>query len=115
MTGNFIEGSTAAGVLVIIYSLSDSKSDDPFYIQSSASEGRNVMIDIRGLRSGLYGVSIFVVLVDGLPCTKAATKPRLVSVTNSECSGDCHRLLTHDCVYMHVRLCLWHIVCTLLL
>ena len=84
VTGDFIEGSTAAGVLVIIYNPSDSNSNAPLYIQSSVSEGRNVTVDIGGLAIGRFGLSAFVVLEDGLPFTNVATKPRFVSVTNSE-------------------------------
>ena len=74
MTGDFIEGSTATGFLVI---LSYHSNDSNFRYH----QGRREVI-VQGLPHGEYGISVFAVEEDGLPFVRAATTSREVSVTD---------------------------------
>ena len=78
VTGDFIQGSTATGVLVIIVN----DSDIEHHLISKGSNENEVEGIISGLAGGQYTVSVFVVGKDGLPFERAATKPRSVSVEN---------------------------------
>ena len=86
VTGSFINGSTATAILVIVYS-----DSDVYYIFSSPSEEET---NVRGLPSGLYNVSVFVVEENGLPFNRSATTPRSVSVMEGE-----HGEQSHACIY----------------
>ena len=72
--GDFIQGSTATGLLVIIYSQSD--DCDIQYVNSKYS-GQSVDITVAGLTSGPYRVSVFV-LENGVPFSRVATLPQTV-------------------------------------
>ena len=74
VTGDFIQGSTATGLLVIVYSLSD--DSDVQYVNSKYY-GQNVVITVAGLTSGQYGVSVFV-QENGVPFLRATTLPQTV-------------------------------------
>ena len=58
VTGNFIPGSAANAILVIIYS---ETLRDVYYMFSSQSVQEKIMASVGGLPCGLYNVSIFVV------------------------------------------------------
>ena len=74
VTGDFIQGSTATGLLVIVYSQSD---DSDIQYVNSEYQGQNMDITVAGLTSGQYGVSVFV-LENGVPFLRVATLPRIV-------------------------------------
>ena len=74
--GDFIQGSTATGLLVIIYSQSD---DCNIQYINSKCPGQNVDITVAGLTSGQYGVSVFV-LENGVPFLRVATLPRILNM-----------------------------------
>lgn len=74
--GNFISNSTAAGLLIIVYSISDKFS--AWYIFQSHSE--SVVTTIRGLPSGEYSISVFIIEASGLPFSRSAMRPRKVSI-----------------------------------
>ena len=79
MTGNFVNGSTTRAILAVVYS--DSGSDVYYTISPPSSEEEKLSTNISGLPSGLYNVSVFVVVDDGLPFPRSATTPRSVSLT----------------------------------
>ena len=88
VTGDFIQGSTATGVLVIIYS--QSNDSDTHYVNSEY-HGQNTEITVDGLTSGSqYGVSIFV-LENGLPFSRVATLPQTLytNITQQSTCIDC--------------------------
>lgn len=93
VTGNFINGSTATAMLVIVYS--DRLSDVYYMFSPSSSKQEKVMTIVTGLSSGLYNVSIFVVKENGLPFNRSATTPRSVSVTE----GGRGKLIHYHCMY----------------
>ena len=74
VTGDFIQGSTATGLLVIIYSPSN---DCDIQYVNSKYDGQNVDITVAGLTSSQYGVSVFV-LENGIPFSRVATLPLTV-------------------------------------
>ena len=74
VTGDFIDGSSAIGILIIAYS-----SDSNVYYQF-ISRSDLPMSDMSGLSGGLYKVSIFVMDDSGLPFSKSATVPRNVTI-----------------------------------
>ena len=74
MTGDFIQGSTATGVLVIVYSQSD---DSDIHYHSSEYDGQNAEIVVDRLTGGPYGVSVFV-LEKGLPFSRVAALPQML-------------------------------------
>ena len=84
MTGDFINGSSATSILVIIYS-TDNRNDIYYTISSLSTEGETLVSNINSLPSGPYNVSVFV-LEDGLPFIRSDSTPRSVLV--EEHQGD---------------------------
>ena len=87
VTGDFIDGSTATGLLIIIYSLTN--DSDVHYIAggSTSQQPRNVHVSVPGLAGGEYSISVFVVEENGLPFERVATSPKLVAVDRREHEG----------------------------
>ena len=77
VTADFIDGSTASGLMVTIVSENDRVQHR--FITREGNEN-DVNNDLSGMDSGQYTVSVFVVDKDGVPLQRAATKPRHVSV-----------------------------------
>ena len=73
MTGDFIDGSTATGLLIIIYSLTN---DFSVHYIDGGSNSR--------LAGGKYKTSVFVVEENGLAFERVATLPKLVAVETSK-------------------------------
>ena len=93
MTGDFIKGSTATGVLIIVYSQSN---DSDIHYKSSECEGQSTEANVVGLTGSRYDVSVFV-LEDRLPFSRASTSPYLVHINTLTHQGmytlDCHEKL----------------------
>ena len=79
MTGDFIEGSTATGVLIIVYSQSN---DSDIHYKSCEREGLIAEANVVGLTGSQYGMSVFV-LDDGLPFSQIATSSQLLHILNA--------------------------------
>ena len=88
MTGDFIDGSTATGLLIIIYSLRLTNDSDVHYISedtgSMLQQSKSVDINVTGLAVGEYSISVFVVEENGLPFERVAISPKLVVVETSK-------------------------------
>ena len=82
MTGDFIEGSTATGVLAAVLTIHG--------IQFFSFVGGNAAF--TNLVGSQYNVTIFVIEDSGLPFNRTATIPQSVSVA----SGKCAWLLPQD-------------------
>ena len=80
VTGDFINGSSATSVLIIIY------STDNVYYTISSTEGETLVTNISSLPSGPYNVSVFVLEENGRPFNRSASTPRNVLV--KEHQGD---------------------------
>ena len=83
VTGEFISGATATGVLVIVYSLNSSSSQDIHYIAKQAKFDK-ISLNVTGLTGAEYGVSMFA-LDNGLPFPRVVASPRnnIIAVSNS--------------------------------
>ena len=86
MTGDFIDGSTATGLLIIIYSLTNDSDVHYIYIArgSMLQQSKSVDMNVTGLAGGEYSISVFVVEENGLPFERVATSPKLVAVETSK-------------------------------
>ena len=82
VTGDFIDGSTATGLLIIIYSLTN--DSDVHYISEDTDQ--NIDLSVSGLTGAQYVVSIFVV-EKGLPFPRVVTSPKHVTVDSHEQEG----------------------------
>ena len=89
MTGDFIDGSTATGLLIIIYSRNITE-------YQLVKRRVNLEAVISGLLGGDYQVSVFVVKENGLPFSRTASKPKQITISsadfnveNSECYTEC--------------------------
>ena len=77
VTGKFIDGSTATGVLMIFI---NSEHVARYHVYNRNGDEMKVLSTISGLASGNYTVSVFVVEEGGLPFNRTATIPRTVTV-----------------------------------
>jgi hypothetical protein len=83
VTGDFIQGSTAIGVLIITININDT-NDTHYHL--CHRNGNNVQVEdtISGLAGGDHGVSMFVLEQSGYPFIRTATTPKFVDVTNGK-------------------------------
>ena len=79
MTGDFITGSSAIGLLSIVYSPNNDYKIQYQFISRSDIISANT-VSLSGFPCGHYKVSVFVVEANGLPFNRSATVPRNVSV-----------------------------------
>jgi hypothetical protein len=77
VTGDFIPGSSAIGILIVAY-LADNESKIMNYHFIHRFNVRTTT-SISSLPSGQYMMSVFVVEENGLPFNRSATTPRNVS------------------------------------
>ena len=75
MTGNFVQGSKAADVLVIVYSRAN--DSDIHYISNNGNQ--TVNITVTGLHGTEYDVSVYS-LENGIPFPRAVSSPKNVSI-----------------------------------
>ena len=79
MTGDFIDGSTATGVLVIV-----SNPDIFYHLIKRESSHLHVDSTIPGVVGGKHSISFFVVEENGLPFNRIASMPKVVDVQNGK-------------------------------
>ena len=79
VTSDFIEGSTAPGILVAVV---NSTANVQHHLISREDSVNGIDSVISGLPGGQYTVSVFVVGENGLPFERAAAKLRRISVKN---------------------------------
>ena len=92
MTGDFVDGSSATGVLAIV----NSRMNTYYYL--IRSDKLTLQESLSGVVGGEYFVSVFLVEEDEMPFERAASKPRAVSVANSEFQVRKYSLLS---TYIH--------------
>ena len=76
VTGDFIDGSTATGVLVVI--ITESEIFYHFVERGSNVEAFNDTI--QGLVGGEHSISFFVVEESGLPFNRTASMPKVFTI-----------------------------------
>ena len=82
VTGDFINESTATGVLTVSVDFSTSKI---FYHLIQRGNNKQQFADtIQGVVGGEYSISFFVVEESGLPFNRTASMPKVVTVENGE-------------------------------
>ena len=84
VTGDFIDGSTATGVLLILYSITN--DSDIHYVIGNCEQSRSIDINVAGLTSTQYGVSTFV-LDNGQVFPRVVALPEYVTVKSIEQTG----------------------------
>ena len=75
VTGNFIMGTSAKGVLIIVYSLTN--DSDILYVTSNAHQQGGINANLR-INNGTYGVAVFTLEGTGLPYSRVAALPQVV-------------------------------------
>ena len=80
VTGDFISGSSAIGILSVVYS-PDNESNIYYQFIPHSDIPMTIM---SNLPDGQYKVSVFVVEENGLPFNKSATTPRNVSLVEGK-------------------------------
>lgn len=80
VTGTFIDGSTANGILIIIYSLTD--DSDVHYI-SGQVYSQMIQTNVSGLTHSQYNLSIFAIEKNGYPLTRVEGVPIKSNVTGN--------------------------------
>ena len=92
MTGYFIDGSTATGVLAVIYT----KLELAYLL---VERGINVLRfddTIQGVVGGEHSISFFVVEESGLPFSRTASMPKTVVVENGKFCYFCCSIQLND-------------------
>ena len=79
--GDFIQGSTASGVLIITIS---STNDTQYHLCHRNDSNMKVEDTISGLAGGNHKVSAFVFEESGYPFNRVATRPQSVFVMNGK-------------------------------
>ena len=80
VTGDFIYGSTATGLLTIVISTSEIF----YHLIERGSDQLHIEGSIQGVVGGEHSISFFVVEESGLPFNRTASTPKVVSVENSK-------------------------------
>ena len=83
MTGHFIQGSTAIGVLIITVN-SNSTNDTQYHLCHRNGNNARVEDTISGLTGGGHRVSAFVLEQSGHPFNRTATTPKSIFVKNGK-------------------------------
>ena len=81
VTGNFIQGSTAIGVLIITI---NSSNDTQYHLYHRNGNNAQVEDTISGMAGGDHRVSAFVLERSGHPSNRSATTPKSVFVLNGK-------------------------------
>ena len=87
MTGDFIDGSTATGLLTIVQI---STSEIFYNLIERRSDQLHIEGSIQGVVGGEHSISFFVVEESGLPSSTAASTPKVVSIENGNHCYHCY-------------------------
>ena len=80
MTGDFIDGSTATGLLTIVISTSEIF----YHLIERGSDQLHIEGSIQGVVAGEHSISFFVVEESGIHFNRTASTPKVVSVENGK-------------------------------
>ena len=80
ISGDFVEQSTAIGILAVVYALTESDPVDYYLLVPRLLEQQWASSVFECIQSGTYNVSLFSVEEGDLPFNRAATKVRTLSV-----------------------------------
>ena len=84
VTGEFVDESSATGVLLIIYDITN-ESDTHYHVITKQPEQNSISMNVAGLTGTEYGVSVFA-LENGLPFPCVVTSPKnvIMAVTSAQ-------------------------------
>ena len=82
MTGDFINGSTATGVLAMFVDFSTSEIF--YHLIKRGNNKQQFDGTIQGVVGGEHSISFFVVEESGLPFSRTASMPKVVTVESSK-------------------------------
>lgn len=80
----FLTGSLASGLLVILYTLQTDSFVYYWVIPRLHSNVHIIEKTLNNLPGNLYSVSVFTIMANGLPFTRAATVPKTLSLVGHE-------------------------------
>ena len=80
VTGDFINGSTATGVLAVIIT----ESEIFYHLVERGSNKQQFADTIQGVVGGEHSISFFVVEESGLPFNRTASTPKVVTIENGK-------------------------------
>ena len=80
VTGDFMKGSTATGVLAVIIS----ESEIFYHFVERGSNEQQFDGNVLGVVGGEYNISFFVVEENGLPFSRTASTPKVVTVESGK-------------------------------
>ena len=92
VTGDFINESTATGVLTVSVDFSTSEI---FYHLIKRGSEQQFSDTIQGVVGGEHSISFFVVEKSGLPFSRTASMPKVVTVKNGKHWRHCHNIHIH--------------------
>ena len=84
MTGDSIPGSSAIGILIVVYSANNDSNNIMIKYHFMHRSNIRRTITMTNLLSGQYEVSVFVVEENGLSFNRSATTPRNVSLVEGK-------------------------------
>ena len=92
LSGVFVRGATAMGILVIIYPL-DHVNLNVYYFEAFETMITNtIATTVTGLSAGQYGISVFILEDGGLPFNRSASAPKILFVQNGKGQIKCIQL-----------------------
>lgn len=109
VSGVFVQGATAVGILVIIYPL-DHVNLNVYYFEAFETITNTIATTVTGLSAGQYGISVFILEDGGLPFNRSASAPKRLFVQNGKGQIKCIQLYIVTCGYFHFY-CMFTIIC----
>ena len=97
MSGEFIEGSKAIGILAVIYSHTND-SLTQYGLVPRISRQQRVSANFDCFSNGPRSISLFIVEENGLPFDRVASKVKSVVVDTSNSNND----ITSKYVYLYI-------------
>ena len=80
--GDFIDGSTAIGVLVVV--IGTSETCYRYHLIQKEKTATHVTNTIRDVVGGEHSISVFIVEENGQPFSRTASTPKVVFVENGK-------------------------------
>ena len=93
VTGNFIVGASAKGVLIIMYSLTN--DSDILYVTSDAHQQGGINANLGINNYGTYEVAVFTLERTGLPFPRVAALPQVVKHEPKGVTSDDLSIIRH--------------------
>ena len=85
VSGYLLQHVTAGGLLVMLYSLDLNGNNDRYFqvVRRSETDNNIISAKYQGLTGGHYGVSVFILEKNDLPCGRSAVSPKVVDIEHN--------------------------------